>query len=143
MSRLRRVLWTGCTTEVEILLALALALRALWLLSPWWRSLPLDVQGYLIPAGLTEWGYGLILLVCALGQLLVALHRAPARRAILAGFIAMFQGSVVLAYWNAGYFYRGVVPFILVIAMAEWWLSWRAWADRLSAGTVPERRHHD
>nr|HEV8177232.1 hypothetical protein [Gemmatimonadales bacterium] len=140
--RLRRVLWTGATTEVEILLAMAIALRGLWMLSPWWNSLPLDIDDHMIPANLPEWGYGLILMGCALGQLIVATHRFPTGRALVAAFIAMFQGSVLIAYWDATYFYRAGVPFIIAITLGEWWVSWRAWTDRLSAGQLPDRRRH-
>ncbi|HEV8178359.1 MAG TPA: hypothetical protein VGP44_11825 [Gemmatimonadales bacterium] len=135
------MLWIGCTVEVEILLALALALRALWMLSPWWSSLPLDTQGYLIPAHLPEWGYGLILLGCALGQLLAASRQSLTGRAVVAAMIAVFQSSVLVAYWQSGYFYRAVVPFIVAIVLGEWWLSWRAWTDRFST-PMPDRRGH-
>lgn len=141
LRHFRNVLWIGCTVEVEILLALSLALRACWMLSPWWSSLPLDVQGYLIPADLPERAYGLILLVCALGQLAVAVRRRPTERAVVAAMIAMFQSSVLVAYWEGGYFYRGAVPFIVTIVLGEWWLSWRAWTDRFTAPT-PDRRGH-
>lgn len=139
-SRLRHLLWTGCTTEVELWLGLAIGLRGLWMLMPWWDSIPLEVQGYLIPAGLPEWGYGMILLGCAIGQLGSAIYQVPTGRALVAGAIAMLQSSVLVSYWNGGYFYRAVVPFIVAIALGEWWLSWRAWSDQLNREHSPERR---
>ncbi len=138
--RLRVVVWTGSTTEVEVVLAVLLALRATWMLTPAWQSIPLEAQGYLIPAGLPEWGYGALLMVGAIAQAVTALARGPVLRACTAAALAAFQTSVALAYLQAGYAYRGVVPLIIGMALAEWWVSWRAWSDRLTANTLIDRR---
>lgn len=131
MRRLRAALWTGSTTEVEIVLGLALGFRATWMLWPTWQSIPVAVQGYFIPPGMTETQYGLVLLLCASTQVVVAVYRGPMTRAVVAGLLTLFQGSIAAAYWQAGDFYRAVVPLILVIVLAEWWVSWRAWTDKL------------
>ncbi len=129
VARLQVVLWTGSTTEVEIVLAVALGLRAAWMLWPRWQSIPIEVQGYFIPPGMSETQYGLILLLCAVIQLAVAVQRAPMTRALIAGLLTLFQGSIAIAYWRGGVFFRGVVPLILAITIVEWWVSWRAWTD--------------
>ncbi len=139
-TRLRVEIWTGSTTEVELVLALLLTLRASWMLTPTWHSIPLATQGYLIPAGLPEWGYGALLMVGAIAQAVTALARGPAVRACTTALLAVFQTSVVLAYWQSGEAYRGVVPLIVGMALAEWWISWRAWSDRLTVSTLIDRR---
>lgn len=139
VRHLRASIWSGSTTEVEIVLALDLGLRAVWMLWPTWQSIPIEVQGYLIPPGMPETQYGLVLLSCSVAQLAAAVHRAPLSRALIATLIALFQGSIAFAYWQSGLFFRGVVPLILSITLVEWWVSWRAWSDRLSRPTYERR----
>lgn len=142
LRRMRHLLWAGSTAEVELWLGLAIGLRGLWMLWPGWDSIPLEVQGYLIPGGLPEWGYGLLLLACGVGQLASALYQWPTGRALTAAVIAAQQSSVLVGYGEADYLYRAVVPFIVVIALGEWWLSWRAWTEQLHGGHRTERRWH-
>ncbi len=142
VARLHAVVWAGSTTEVELVLALLIAFRASWMLVPVWQSIPLETLGYFIPPGWPEWGYGTLLMAGASAQAMVALVRAPVPRACIAALLAAFQTSVTLAYWQGGYAYRGVVPWIMGLALVEWWVSWRAWSDRFVTHTAIDRRHY-
>lgn len=144
LSRLQKhfkqVWWHEGTGQLEEYISLLLFMRGVWMLIPWWQSIPLEVQGYLIPADIPETTWGIILITLAIGQFITSLLRAAAMRGMIATFAAVIQGIAAIAYWNGGLFFRSAVPFIIGITLGEMIVAWRAWHDPAVARTLLERR---
>jgi hypothetical protein len=133
MTLLRRhiVQWPS---DIELVGATAFLMRAAWMLYPDWQSIPLEVQGYLIPDWFTEAQWGMVLLILALLQVtLASFRRGHLGRALVATAAALVQGMACLGYWQAGYFYRGVVPLVLVVIWIEMVIAARGWRDWLAS----------
>jgi hypothetical protein len=131
LVRLAPIAWleAGC--------ALAIALRAVWMLWPTWQSIPIAAQGYFIPAGISETHWGLILGGLAAAQAAGVWYRRPIYRVTVSTLIALMIGMTVFAYFHAGDEYRGVIPLILALLVDELLIATQAWTDWL---TPPERR---
>lgn len=139
-ARLHYAFWTGETKHWEQCVAVAGLLRGLWMLNPMWYSIPIEVQGNLIPPSLPEPAWGAWIVSLAIGQFYVAGQRGPFRRSIAATLFAVTQGAASIGYWNADLFYRGVVPFILSMMLVELWVAYRALRDRIVSSNYAERR---
>jgi hypothetical protein len=130
-------------SDLERVAITAFLLRGLWMLYPRWHSIPLEVQGYLIPSWFTEVQWGLILVGIAIAQLIVALQRrGHVCRALVATLGGVIQGMAGIGYFNAGLFYRATVPLILTMVLAQMVIALRAWRDYVAARqlALPDRR---
>lgn len=141
LARLRELFWDQPTGTVELAVAVMLALRGTWMLTPSLTTLPLEVQGYLIPPWFTESEWGTVLAILACCQILIACARWWQLRSVVATLVALAQATAGLGYWRAGLFYRGVVPYLLGIVVLEVWIAWRALHDHYADRRFPERRH--
>lgn len=137
-KRLGRMLFVDITDLVELGAGFAFMLRGAWMLY-FYNTIPLDVQGLLIPNWFTEFEWGLILIFLGTTQLYVAgdLRQKPLR-GIIATLTALIQGMAGVAYFVAGYAYRGAVPFIIALVIAEMFIAFRAWV-----GILARRRRSD
>lgn len=97
------------------------------MLYPDWASLPIEVQGYLIPSSFTEYQWGGVLIVLGISQLIVGCHRGAFLRGTIATSGAIVQGMAAIGYYRADQFYRGVVPMIIVIVGVQMMIAYRAW----------------
>jgi hypothetical protein len=132
-------------SDLERIAVTAFLLRGLWMLWPGWHSIPLAVQGYLIPSWFTEVQWGLILVAIALTQLTIALQRrGHVGRALIATLGGVVQGMAGIGYYNAGLFYRATVPLIVTMVLVQMVIALRAWRDFVAARQLawPDRREH-
>jgi hypothetical protein len=132
-------------SDLERVAVTAFLLRGLWMLWPRWHSIPLEVQGYLIPSWFTEVQWGLVLVTIALAQLTLAfLRRGHVCRALVATFGAVVQGMACIGYYNGGVANRAVVPLIITVVLVEMVIALRAWRDFVAARSrdLPDRRAH-
>jgi hypothetical protein len=130
-------------SDLERVAVAAFLLRGLWMLYPRWHSIPLEVQGYLIPSWFTEVQWGLILVTIALVQLTIALQRrGHVCRALIATLGGVVQGMAGIGYYNAGLFYRATVPLIITMVLVQMVIALRAWRDYVAARqrSQPDRR---
>ena len=138
--RIKCAFWEDETAQAERVIGVLGMLRGAWMLNPYWNSIPPEVQGNLIPSSFTEYQWGtLLFLVCFL-QIVVAGKRETRMRAMVATGVAVIQGAAAIGYWKADLFFRGVVPFILTMALVELWVAWRARNDRRIARYLKDRR---
>ena len=137
-ERVKRMLFIDPVDLVEFGVGFALALRGAWMLY-WDNTIPLDVQGLLIPLGVREWQWGLILVCLGLTQVYVS---GDLRQKILRGTIATFaglvQGMAGVAYFLADQAYRGAVPFIASVVLAEMFIAFRSWVGILAKRRVSD-----
>lgn len=137
---MKRLCWPS---DLEMVGAQAFIMRGLWMVYPAWQSIPVDVQGYLIPPWFTEAQWGLILLSIGVTQFtLGCIRRGHVCRASVATFGALVQGMACISYFNSGYFYRGVVPLIIVVIGIEMVIALRGWRDFVAGRrrAQPDRR---
>jgi hypothetical protein len=132
-------------SDLERVAVTAFLLRGLWMLWPRWHTIPLEVQGYLIPSWFTEVQWGCVLVTIALVQLTLGiLRRGHVCRALIATTGAVLQGMAGIGYYNAGFFYRAAVPLIATIVLVQMVIALRAWRDFVAARqlALPDRRAH-
>jgi hypothetical protein len=129
--------------DLERVAIVAFLLRGLWMVYPNWHTIPLEVQGYLIPSWFTETQWGIVLIAIALVQLTFGLRRrGHVCRALVATVGALVQGMACIGYYNAGVFYRAAVPLIITIVLLQMAIALRAWRDYVAAlqRAQPDRR---
>ncbi len=130
-------------SDLERVAITAFLLRGLWMLWPEWHTIPLEVQGYLIPSWFTEVEWGFVLIAIALVQGTLAVRRrGHVCRALIATVGAVVQGMAGIGYYNAGFFYRAAVPLILTVILVQMTIALRAWRDFVAARqrSQPDRR---
>jgi hypothetical protein len=130
-------------SDLERVAVTAFLLRGLWMLWPEWHTIPLEVQGYLIPSWFTEVQWGFVLIAIALVQGALAVQRrGHVCRALIATAGAVVQGMAAIGYYNGGVFYRATVPLILTVVLVQMTVALRAWRDFVAARqrSQPERR---
>lgn len=138
--RIKTMFWEGETALAEQVVAVGGFLRGAWMCNPHWSSIPPEVQGNLIPRAFPEWVWGVWVMSLGILQFFAAGRRGPRVRWTVATIFAATQGSAAIGYWRADLFFRGVVPFIVAMALVELWVSWRARFDRRVARYLEERR---
>lgn len=141
--RFKEAVWLVPTEQAERVFGIMAMLRGIWMLNPWWYSIPIEVQGNLIPSGFTEPQWGTVLLLFGTLQFGHSGLRGTWVRNLAATALAVIQSAASIGYWRSDLFFRGVVPFILTMVIFEIWIAWRALYDRRMATRLEERRDGD
>lgn len=126
------LLLEGHTDLLEVWIGLAFVVRGGWMIY-YAGAIPPDVQGLIFPLGLNELHWGAMLMAVGTTQvvtgLVVAGHEVPRFRGILCTAAAIMQTYALMGYWLFDIWYRGAVPFIVVLVLGEMYLATRAWTD--------------
>src|ERR1043165_2608596 len=128
-SRTWNVINRDATSLLESGCGGALIFRGIWMLY-YDHSIPLSVQGLLIPAGIPEEKWGALLVAIGLIQLFEAKFEVSGlMRWIVAAIASVVIAIGWTAYFKADENYRAVVPLIIWLTISEMYLTWRGLSD--------------